>query len=117
MLAVLTLAASAACSVPSITLADAERLVLATPDIRAAIAERHARPFFEVAQRRPEGWYFVVKASNPCAGFGPCSTLLGHYVVNRRDAVIENLDVGGDGRVVSSASIRRRQRTLLRNSC
>jgi len=114
MIGAITLISSLACG---IALDDAKRLVLETPQIRAAVVERHARPFFESVQANPDGWSFEVKARNPCSGPGPCSNLLGHYTVSRHTGGVIATDEGDDGKPVSTAQLEVLRRKLLRDRC
>jgi len=83
-------------------------LVLATPNIRASVAERGARPFFEWVQLEGTGWHFDVNARNACTSNSVCSALLGHFTVNRSTGEVDDLDAnGGDGALVSNAEMKR----------
>jgi hypothetical protein len=116
MIAVVALAASVSCG-RTIDVADAERLILATPTVRAAVAARKARPFFEYVETHPGGWYFEVKVRNPCLrGPGTCSNLLGHYSVTKTGDV-EDLDQGDDGKIVSNPRMAAIKRKMLLSSC
>jgi len=112
------LAGAVACLAQPLNMKQAEALVLAAPNIRAATIERGARPFFERADAGSGGWSFDVKARNPCVGAGPCSKLLGHYAVGRRDGAVVDLDAGEDGKVISSPRITKlRARFLHPSGC
>jgi hypothetical protein len=117
MFAAVTLISALGCGPHAITLHDAEGLVLASPAIRAAVVERHARPFFEYVEPHSGGWYFVVKARGSCSGPGPCSNLLGHYSVSRRTAEVTDMDEGEDGTLVTSLQLAAARRNLLRSRC
>jgi hypothetical protein len=117
MFAVIVGAAALACGTAPITLEQAKQLVLAAPNIRASVDQRHARPFFEYVEAGPMGWSFDVKARNPCSGRGQCSNLLGHYAVSRRTATVEDLDAGSDGRVVTSARMAALRRRFQHKAC
>jgi hypothetical protein len=113
MIAAVTLISSLACGSGGISLHDAERLVLASPNIRASVVERHARPFFEYVERHPGGWYLIVKAHNLCSGPGPaCSNLLGHYSVSQKTGEVTDLDQGEEGKVVSNPQVAALRRKL-----
>ena len=99
----LALVAASSCSSHALTLAEAKARVLAAPNIRAAVVHRGAHPFFESIVVGPDGWTFTVNARNACAGPGPCSTLLGHYSVNRETGVVEDMDAGEDGKPIATS--------------
>jgi hypothetical protein len=90
-----------------LSLAQAETLVLAAPDIRTSVSEAGAKPFFESIERGPNGWRFTVKAGNGCATPNPCSSLIGHYTVDATTGAVVNLDAGEDGVAVSSPEMAR----------
>jgi hypothetical protein len=112
MLSLIAIVAATPCAPLALDVRQAEKLVLAAPNIRASVAERGAHPFFESVDRGKSGWTFTVNAANPCATANPCSNLLGHYAVDRRTGEIEDLDAGLDGEPVSSPRIRQLQRTM-----
>ena len=60
------LAVTIACTPHSISLEQAETLVLATPNIITSVSERGAQPFFEDIERKKEGWIFDVKSWDTC---------------------------------------------------
>ncbi len=90
-----------------LSLAQAETLVLAAPNIRASVREAHAKPYFEDVEQGPAGWRFTVKSRAPCATRNPCSTLIGHYAVDAATGTVVDLDAGEDGLTVSSPEIAR----------
>src|SRR4051812_25887605 len=94
------------CQTSSISLLQAKQLVLAVPNIEAAVRERGARPRFEWTGTKPDGWRFDVNSATPCLHGNACSTLLGHFWVTRKGEV-EDLDRGEDGVVVASAKMTR----------
>jgi hypothetical protein len=101
---------ASSCYSHALTLAEAKARVLAAPNIRAAVARRQAHPFFESIVARPGGWTFTVNARNACAGPGPCSTLLGHYAVDRKTGVLWDMDAGEGGKPVKTPHLLRRSR-------
>jgi hypothetical protein len=100
------LSSAGTCSGPPIRLKQAEQLVLAAPNIRAAVTELGARPRFEWAEAKRGGWHFDVNSATPCLHRNACSTLLGHFWVTS-DGEVEDLDHGEDGVPVSSPNMRR----------
>ena len=101
-----------------LTVAQAKALALATPSIRAAVVQNHAKPFFDGVTPRPNGWGFDVNSRTLCAHPDrPCSSLLGHFAVSRNGEV-EDLDAdGGAGAQVKSAELRRLRKHFVRNHC
>jgi len=92
MIAILAALLSAEpCSGHPISLEQAKQLVLAVPNIRAAVTKLGARPRFEWVEAKRGGWYFDVNSATPCLHTDACSTLLGHFWVTR-DGVVEDLD-------------------------
>jgi hypothetical protein len=100
------LLSSGACSGHPISLDQAKRLVLATPNIRASVSRSGAKPRFEWIEAERGGWHFDVNSATPCLRHNACSTLLGHFAVTR-DGEVEDLDRGEDGVLVSSARMKR----------
>ena len=95
-----------ACGSRTVTLAEAEKLVLAAPNIKASIAQRGATPFFEDIRTGTDSWSFTVNSRNPCAGLEFCSALLGHYIVRRSTGALWDMDAnGGDGAPVPSTQL------------
>jgi hypothetical protein len=97
----------AECQTEHLTVRQAQALVLAAPNIQAAIKERGAKPFFASTDTAPGGWGFDVNSATPCLHApNPCSSLLGHFAVSR-DGEVEDLDAdGGAGAVISSPQMR-----------
>jgi len=97
-----------------VSLNRAKALVLAAPNVLAAVRLRHAKPFFESIENTPLGWRFTVNSKTPCeGGVKACSNLLGHYSVDRRMGEVYDLDAaGGEGARVSSAKIQRLRRSF-----
>jgi hypothetical protein len=118
MLLSLALIGALGCGLEPITVQEAKTLVLASPNIRASVRERHAHPFFDYIGPGPDGWNFDVNSRTPCAGPGPCSTLLGHYSVSRSTGAVEDLDAaGGEGRVISTPRLRGLQQAFRARRC
>jgi hypothetical protein len=118
MIAVWALLLAADCQLSSLTLQQAQQLALAAPNIEAAVIERHAEPRFEWITSSPGGWSFDINSASPCAHLNPCSTLMGHFAVNRRTGEVENLDAdGGSGAVVSSSTMKQLLRQLNHGRC
>ncbi|HEX5263330.1 MAG TPA: hypothetical protein VFW13_07375 [Phenylobacterium sp.] len=116
MPALLILASAVACAAHPLSLKQAEALVMAAPNIRAAATERGAKPVFEWVDPGPEGWRFDVNSDTPCASQDPCSKLLGHYTVNRTTGEVVDLDADEDGKVVSSPGLTKLRLKLLHPS-
>src|SRR4051812_43270147 len=113
----LALLALAGCTPRPLTLAQAERLALAAPNIVAAVKTRGAVPFFEWVHAGPLGWGFTINSRTGCPSGRACSTLLGHYVVVRTSGTVWDLDAGMDGEQVTSKRLERLRRSLLRRRC
>ena len=118
MIYAVALLALAPCHHDGLSLAQAKALVLATPSVRAAVVQRHAKPFFDAVMPGPNGWSFDVNSRTPCAHPGlPCSSLLGHFAVSRGGDV-EDLDAaGGAGSLVTSAELQRLKQRFLLDRC
>ena len=99
------------CPSHALTLAEAKARVLAAPNIKSSVRLRGARPFFESITRGANGWNFTVNARNACGGADPCSTLLGHYSVNRITGEVWDLDAGFEGRRISASRPLRLKKT------
>ena len=104
------------CSGHPMSLEQAKQLVLAVPNVRAAVVKLGAKPRFEWVEARRGGWYFVVNSATPCVHTDACSTLLGHFWVTR-DGKVEDLDRGEDGAPVSSTKMRSLMRAFREASC
>jgi hypothetical protein len=89
-----------------INLEQAKHLVLAVPNVRAAVNQLGAKPRFEWVEAKWGGWYFDVNSATPCLHAEGCSTLLGHFWVTQNGEV-QDLDRGEDGVPVSSGTMRR----------
>ena len=115
LVALLTLAS---CETRQLTLKQAKELVLAAPEIQAAVKQRGAKPFFDGVDTGPRGWRFDVNSATPCLHpRNSCSTLLGHFAVSR-DGDVEDLDAArGAGTVISSLEIRRRALRFRTENC
>jgi len=104
------------CSGHPISLEQAKQLVLAVPNIRAAVTKLGARPRFEWVEAKRGGWYFDVNSATPCLHTDACSTLLGHLWVTR-DGVVEDLDRGEDRIPLSSTKMRSLMRSFREANC
>jgi hypothetical protein len=118
MIYAVTLLALAPCHHGGLSLAQAKALVMATPSVRAAVVQRHAKPFFEAVIPRPNGWTFDLNSRTKCANPDlPCSTLLGHFSVSVAGNVKDLDAAGGAGAPVSSEELQRLKKRYLRNRC
>src|SRR5579872_3308144 len=108
----------AECSGSQLTLPQAQELVLAVPNIQAAVRERSAKPHFDRIDRASQGWGFDVNSATPCVHrHRPCSELLGHFAVSR-DGDVEDLDAdGGAGAVISSPKMRKLRQKFKMENC
>jgi hypothetical protein len=104
------------CSGHPISLEQAKQLVLAAPNIRAAVTERGAKPIFEWIGTGRNGWNLDVNSATRCLHADACSTLLGHFSVGR-DGQVEDFDRGEDGVLISSARMRRLTRDFQKADC
>jgi hypothetical protein len=112
------LAVVVACASAPLSLKQAQMLVLAAPNIRTSVSDLGARPFFEWVHREGAGWHFDVKARNACPSDNACSSLLGHYAVDRTTGEVEDLDAnGGDGALVSSVEMKRLRTRFRTENC
>ena len=110
---VLLLAAAGCGDRAPLTLEQAERLVLTAPNIEASARERGARPSFDWIRSGDSGWQFDVNSHTPCDHARACSTLLGHYIVNKYSGAVVDLDAGEDGREVSSPEMLALKRSFI----
>jgi hypothetical protein len=110
---------AASCGSEAVTLDQAKALVLASPNIRAAVRLRGAKPVFEWVDETPLGWRFDINSNTPCEGdIKVCSNLLGHYSVVRGTGTVYDLNDGdGDGALVSSVEMRRLHAGFRRKFC
>jgi len=91
----MVLLAAASCGAAALlTLEQAEKLILAIPNIEAAVRDRGAKPFFEYIEQGPDGWRFDVNSNSPCENGSSCSTLPGHFVINKSSGQVIDLDAG-----------------------
>jgi hypothetical protein len=116
MIAAALLLTTLSCPRP-LTLKQAERLVLAAPNIQASVRERGAKPYFEWIHNTGRGWQFDINSRTPCDHVPACSTLLGHYTVGKYDAKVVDLDAGEDGLEVTSSDMLALKRSFAGKSC
>lgn len=101
-----------------LTVRQAQALVLAAPNIQAAVKERGAKPHFASTGSTSQGWSFDVNSATPCPhARNPCSALLGHFAVSR-DGEVEDLDADvGAGAVISSPEMRNLRQKFRKATC